>query len=48
MICRRYLIGMLSLGLGVGIILGGIIPGILLIFLFSAALIALGIALLIR
>ena len=43
MICRRYLIGMFCLGLGIGAVLGGLIPLSLLLVLCGAGLMALGV-----
>ncbi len=48
MYCLRYLIGMLCLGVGIGILLGALIPAAFLIFLCAAGLITLGIILLAR
>ena len=45
-ICGRYLIGMFCLGLGIGAVLGGLIPLSLLLVLCGAGLIALGVILL--
>lgn len=46
--CLQYLIGMFCLGVGVGIILGGLIPALFVVFLCAAGLIACGIILLVR
>ena len=45
--CLRYLIGMLCLGVGIGIILGGLIPALFVLFLCAVGLIACGIILLV-